>query len=127
MKRIACLLMTTIALATSGCYSTTIHNGKAVGEAPIEGDQRWHHGFVGGTAEASGPYQLAKICPEGWAEIKTHTSFGNGLLDVVSIGLYNPQTVDVKCAAGTKPKTTAAAESAPAGGRFQSRPIAATH
>ena len=107
MKRTALLLLAVIAVGASGCYSTTLKNGKPIGDAPLEGDQRWHHGFVGGTSEASGPYQLSRICPEGWAEIQTETSFSNGLLDVVTLGLYNPQTVDVKCVAGPAPRETA--------------------
>ncbi len=108
MKRYELLLLAAVAMAANGCYSTTIKNGKPVGEAPIEADNRWHHGFVGGTEEASGPYRLKQLCPEGWAEIETHTSFGNGLLDAVTFGLYNPQTIDVKCAAKAEPPKTAA-------------------
>jgi len=114
MKRTALFLLAAIALGASGCYSTTIKNGKPVGEAPLEGDQRWHHGFVGGTSEASGPYKLSQICPEGWAEIQTETSFSNGLLDVVTLGLYNPQTVAVTCVAQPSPRETAPAAPAPA-------------
>jgi hypothetical protein len=113
MKRMSLVLFAVFALGLSGCYSTTIKNGKPVGEAPLEGDHRWHHGFVGGTSEASGPYQLSKICPEGWAEIETETSFSNGLLDVVTFGLYNPQTVEVKCEAKPASRETARAAADP--------------
>lgn len=91
------LVLTTVAL--SGCYSTTIHSGKAAGETPLEADERWHSGFLGGTQEASGPYDLDKICPNGWSEIRTKTSFANGVVDFFSAGIYNPQTVKVTCAA----------------------------
>jgi hypothetical protein len=96
------------ALALSGCYTTTLKSGRPAGESPMEADDRWHNGFVGGTSEASGPYRLEQLCPHGWSEIKTHTSFGNGLLEVVTLSLYNPQTIDVRCAA--EPETTAKAE-----------------
>ena len=60
-----------------------------------------------GTQEASGPYDVEKMCPDGWAEIKTETSFANGLVDVVTLNIYNPQTIEVTCAA------TPAARAAP--------------
>jgi hypothetical protein len=106
MKRL--LFVALGALALSGCYTTTLKSGKPAGESPMEADDRWHNGFVGGTSEASGPYRLEQLCPHGWSEIKTHTSFGNGLLEVVTLSLYNPQTIDVRCAA--EPETTAKAE-----------------
>jgi len=119
VKRMSLVLLAALALGASGCYSTTIKNGKPVGEAPLEGDHRWHHGFVGGTSEASGPYQLSKICPDGWAEIETETSFSNGLLDVVTFGLYNPQTVEVKCEAKPNRRETARAANAAVEGSAQ--------
>jgi hypothetical protein len=103
MKRLA--FIACCALALNGCYTTTLKNGKPVGEAPLEADDRWHNGFVGGTEEASGPYELTELCPHGWAEIETHTSFGNGLLEIVTLSLYNPQTIEVRCAAA--PERTA--------------------
>lgn len=93
------LVLLFVALAATGCYSTTVNSGKPVGEAPLEVDEHWHSGFLGGTSESSGPYDLEKLCPNGWAEIHTKTSFGNGLVEFLTVGVYNPQTVDVKCAA----------------------------
>jgi hypothetical protein len=98
------LLVLFVALAATGCYTTTMRSGKPVGEAPLAADDRWHSGFLGGTQEASGPYDLSQLCPDGWAEIRTKTSFGNGLVELLTVGVYNPQTVDVKCAAKTQAK-----------------------
>jgi hypothetical protein len=50
-------------------------------------------------AELSGPYDLSKICPRGWAEIHTEPSFVNGLVQVLTFQIYNPQSVTVRCAA----------------------------
>lgn len=85
----------------AGCHTTTIRNGNVPAARPtVEYDEKWHHGLVFGIAEVSGPYDLQKICPNGWAEIETQTSFLNGLVDAITWGLYSPQTVTVKCAAG---------------------------
>lgn len=101
-KRLALLVCLT---ALSGCYSTTIRSGAAPGAAPLEAREHWHSGFVAGVADASGPYDLQRLCPAGWAEIRTETSFWNGLVDMLTWRLYNPQTTTVVCAAApTQPR-----------------------
>ncbi|MBK8994642.1 MAG: hypothetical protein IPM35_02675 [Myxococcales bacterium] len=107
MTALKLMLVTGLALAATGCYSTTVRSGLPAGTTPMEVDDRWHSGFVGGTSEASGPYDMERICPEGWSEIETETSFANGLVELATVGVYNPQTVKVTCAA---PKRSAKRE-----------------
>jgi Bor protein len=95
MKRIVLIL----ALATAGCWRMTVRNGNPAGETPIEYDDRWHHGIAWGLAELSGPYDLSRICPRGWAEIHTETPFVQGLVQALALHLYNPQSVTVRCSA----------------------------
>ena len=96
MKRIVLIL----ALALAGCWRVTIKDGTVpVGETPIEYDNKWHSGLILGLAELSGPYDLSKICPRGWAEIHTETSFVNRLVEVLTFNIYSPQSVTVRCAA----------------------------
>jgi hypothetical protein len=97
------------ALLLPGCYTTTISSGKPAGPPGIEYDEKWHHGVVWGIAELSGPHNLEKICPDGWAEVTTETSFLNGFVDVVTSGIYNPQTITVRCAAPARPNASTAA------------------
>jgi hypothetical protein len=89
-------------VALCGCYTTTIRSGKSASPAQptVEYDEKWHSGVVYGLAELSGPHDLAKACPNGWAEIHTETSFLNGLVDLLTWSLYTPQTVTIQCAAG---------------------------
>jgi Bor protein len=82
-----------------GCYTTTLRSGAVASPATVAFDDRWHHGLFWGLAELSGPYDLKKICPEGWAEVETETSFINGLLHYLTSGVYASQTVSVRCAA----------------------------
>jgi hypothetical protein len=86
------------ALPLTGCYTTTLRSGAKVAPATVEYDSKWHHGFVLGIAEVSGPYDLHKACPNGWAQITTETSFLNGFVELVTSGIYAPQTVTVQCA-----------------------------
>jgi hypothetical protein len=96
MKRIVLIL----ALALAGCWRVTIRDAThQVGETPIEYDNKWHSGLIIGLAELSGPYDLSKVCPRGWAEIHTETSFVNGLVELLTFNIYTPQSVTIRCAA----------------------------
>jgi hypothetical protein len=97
-------------LAASGCYTTTLRSGLTAAPATLEYDSRWHHGVFWGIAEISGPYDLSEVCPQGWAEIKTETSFLNGLLYSLSGSLYAPQTVTIHCAPSEGDEETGEAE-----------------
>ena len=100
MKRVFLLLS---ALALSACYTTTSRSGlPRADKPPIAYDEKWHSGVVVGTGEVSGPYDLPEICPNGWAEIKTETSFPNWFAEIVTAGVYSPQTISIVCAAAPK-------------------------
>ena len=98
MKWVTAITVICSALALNGCYSTTLRSGLPAGETKTEADMRWHSGFLGGTQEARGPYDVGELCPHGWSEIKTETSFANGFVELVSAHVYNPQTITVTCA-----------------------------
>ena len=96
MKRV---LLVAALLALAGCWKMTIKNGTPVGPTPIEYDNRWHNGVVWGIAELSGPYDLQKVCSQGWSEIHTETDFLTGLVSAVTLQIYSPQRVTIRCAA----------------------------
>lgn len=101
-----------VGLLASACFRTTIYNGSPPARATIKHEEQWHHGFVAGMAELE-PYNLGEECPKGWAELHTKTSFTNFLAEVVTAGVYNPQTVTIHCRAFT-PKKPAVAPPTPA-------------
>jgi len=84
-------------LALPACFRTTVKNGEPVSSGPIEWNDRWHHGLVFGLAELSGPYDLSRLCPRGWAEIHTETPFLQGLVTVLTLNVYTPQSVTIRC------------------------------
>jgi Bor protein len=92
------LLLITVGL--SGCFTTTVRSGKPPAPAVAEYDGKWHSGVVYGLAELSGPYDLKEVCPNGWSEITTETSFVNGLVSSLTGNIYNPQSVTVRCSTG---------------------------
>jgi hypothetical protein len=88
-----------LALCATGCFRTTVKSGLPMGHAPIEYDNKWHGGLVSGIVELSGPYDLSKVCPKGWAAIHTETSFLNGLVQGITLNIYSPQSITITCAA----------------------------
>ena len=92
-------LLLLLAVLLTGCWRMTVRNGNPVGETPIDFDNKWHSGVVYGLAELTGPYDVSKVCPRGWAEIHTETPFPQGLVQVLTFNLYNPQGVTIRCAA----------------------------
>jgi hypothetical protein len=101
-----------LCLSLSGCYTTTIRSGLPPAPATLEWQERWHHGVVFGMGEVSGPYALREICPQGWSEVTTETSFPNAIATIFTSSVYSPQTVTVRCAAAAP--MLAAAPVAPA-------------
>lgn len=108
-----CIRLVVCALVLPGCYTTTVSSGKPPAPASVAYDEKWHSGVVVGIAELSGPHNLEEICPNGWSEIKTETSFLNGFVDAVTYGIYNPQSVTVRCALPSQPVAAATPAAAP--------------
>jgi hypothetical protein len=89
---------TLFALATTGCWATTVHSGKPPSATPGWTDH-WHSAMLFGSIELSGPYDLHAICPHGWSAIETHMGALNVLLTVVTFDIYSTQRITVVCAA----------------------------
>jgi hypothetical protein len=87
----------------TGCYTTSVRSGAAPGRTPVGYEDRWHHGFLWGLAEASGPYDINQICPQGWSEVRTELTFLTGLVGALTWGIYYPQSVTFVCGAGPAP------------------------
>jgi hypothetical protein len=104
------LIGLSVSILASGCYTTIIRNGKTPNPPTVAYDARWHHGILWGIAELSGPYDLSQICPQGWAEIKTETSFLNGLLSSITNSIYSSQTLWVRCSAAPAPLSARAVQ-----------------
>ena len=112
------------ALALPGCYTTTVTSGKPAARATVAYDEKWHSGVVMGIAELSGPHDLEQICPHGWSEIKTETSFLNGFVDFATSGIYNPQNITVRCAREPATASRAARKEAPIPSELAAPPAA---
>jgi Bor protein len=98
MKR---ALLFALLLPAAACFRTTISNGNPVGHAPIDYDEKWHSGVILGIAELSGPYDLQKICPQGWSQIHTGTSAAAAFVTWITAQIYTPQRVTIRCASSS--------------------------
>jgi len=88
----------TVAFASGGCFQTQLRSGQTPGATPDGYDGKWHHGYVLGAVEGSGPHSLDRVCPDGWAEVEVETNPFQSLLFVATWSVYSPQDVSVTCA-----------------------------
>lgn len=93
-KRAALLL----ALLLTGCYHQVVRTGAPAGNVVIE--RPWTATYLLGLVPATA-ISTAAQCPAGVAVVETQQTFVNGLVGVVTLGIYTPQTVRITCAAGT--------------------------
>lgn len=78
-----------------GCYHATIDTGLAPGSKTVE---MWKHSWIYGLVPPS-VVEAQSECENGVARVETQQSFVNGLVNVLTGGIYTPMTVIVTCAA----------------------------
>jgi hypothetical protein len=88
-----------LAAGLSGCFTTTVRSGLPAGDAAPGFSNRWHSAYLMGTVSAEAPYDLRRICPDGWSELRTETSFLQGSILALTLFIYAPERVTVICAA----------------------------
>ena len=79
----------------AGCYHATIDTGLAPGSKTVE---MWKHSWIYGLVPPS-VVEAQSECENGVARVETQQSFLNGLVNVLTGGIYTPMTVIVTCAA----------------------------
>lgn len=94
---------TSVALAlglvlTSACFHQVVQTGRNPGTTIVrkEWTATWLWGIVPATA-----IDVTRECPGGIATVETQQTFMNGLVSVLTIGIYTPRDVKVTCASGT--------------------------
>ena len=86
-----------LALSTAGCFHQVVQTGRAPSATVV--DKPWVSTWLWGLVAAQ-PIDVRQQCPSGVAVITTEQSFINGLLAVVTIGIWTPQHVQITCATG---------------------------
>lgn len=91
-------LAVALALTTStACYHAVVETGRPAGTTVIQ--KPWVNTFVFGLVAAQ-PIDVTTQCPGGVARVETQQTFVNGLVSLVTLGIYTPQSATITCAAG---------------------------
>lgn len=95
MRRL--LALAVLALGLTGCFHIRYTNDAPPTAAPAV--EKWHHDVVFGLVEVSDPENVSQACPGGYALVKSDQSFVAGLVQAITVGIYNPTDVTIHCTA----------------------------
>lgn len=84
-----------LAVALAGCYHTTVDTGLPPGTQTLE--REWASSWIYGLVPPQ-VLETASRCPNGVAKMETQISFLNGLVGVLTLGIYTPMSLLVTCA-----------------------------
>lgn len=93
----ACHLLLCASLSVA-CAATTVRSGKPPGLAANGYDHRWHPAFVFGAISFRDRYDLSRICPTGWAEVRLEPDPFTALAGLVTLFMYSPSRLTIVCA-----------------------------
>jgi hypothetical protein len=81
-----------------GCAETRLYSGHPPGDIAADHDARFHDAYLFGTTDGEEPYELSRICPQGWSEIRIAPDFFTAVLSVTTLFLYTPNRLTIVCA-----------------------------
>jgi len=84
------------AFALTGCYHAVITTGRPESSDVIS--NKWTNSFVYGIVPPP-IVDTAARCTNGVAKVETQHSFLNGVVAIITAGIYTPMQIDVTCAA----------------------------
>lgn len=99
MPRVGRLVLVLMLVPLSACYHATIETGTAPSPTVIEKGfaSAWIYGLV-----PPATVSTTSQCPGGVSKVETQQSFVNGLVGLLTLGIYTPMSIKVTCAAGAK-------------------------
>jgi hypothetical protein len=82
----------------AGCYHATIETGLTPSTQVLEQSfaSAWIYGLVPPKTVST-----TSRCPDGAAKVETQLSFVNGLVGLLTLGIYTPMHIRVTCAQGS--------------------------
>jgi hypothetical protein len=83
-------------LVLPACYHAIVETGRPAGSTVVM--KPWVATWVYGIVPAK-EISVAAECPSGIAKVETQQTFVNGLVGLVTLGIYTPQTATITCAA----------------------------
>ncbi len=81
--------------ASGACYHATVNTGRPLSMETVEKPfaSAWIYGLV-----PPSTVDVATQCSNGVARFETQQSFVNGLVGILTLGIYTPMTIKVTCA-----------------------------
>jgi anti-sigma factor RsiW len=98
MKVVRAGVLCAVLLVTSACFRQVVQTGRTPAATVI--DRPWTHTWLWGLVPAS-PIDVTSQCRSGIATVVTEQSFMNGLVGLLTIGIYSPRHVTITCATGS--------------------------
>jgi hypothetical protein len=95
MKHARIVLALLLLVAIVGCYAASVDTGRTPSTQVIK--KPWASCWIYGLVPPSTVETAAK-CPSGVATVKTNISFVNGLVGILTLGIYTPMEIVVTCA-----------------------------
>ena len=87
-----------LVIVATGCLEHTYTVGQGAPAGPVVYEE-WHNHWLGGLI-GNKNLDVDLLCPSGNATIHNEQSFLNGLVGVLTSGIYTPTTVEVRCDSG---------------------------
>lgn len=84
-------------LTSTACYHAVVETGRPAGSTVVT--KPWVPTWIFGLVPAK-EIDVAAECPGGIAKVETQQTFANGLVGLVTLGLFTPQSATITCAAG---------------------------
>ena len=98
MRRSSVCSLALLALTTTAaCYRAVVETGRPTETTVVQ--KPWVNTFIFGLVAAQ-PIDVSAQCPGGVARVETQQTFVNGLVGLVTLGIYTPQAATITCAAG---------------------------
>jgi hypothetical protein len=91
------LTLIAVALASTACAATTVRSGLPPGNTAPGYDERWHAAFLFGTIPGADPYDLQRICPNGWSQVTLTRDPFTLLSGLITLFIYSPSRVTIVC------------------------------
>ena len=85
-------------VVAAGCFEHTYTLGAGAPAGPVVYDE-WQNHWLGGLI-GERTHELGEVCPSGNATIHDEQTFLNGLVAVLTSGIYTPTTVTIRCSTG---------------------------
>lgn len=98
MHIVRSLSLLALFVALGACHHATIDTGLEPSLQTIH--EPWANSWIAGLVPPN-TVETAERCPSGVSRVETQRTFLNGLVGILTLGIYTPMEIKVTCAAST--------------------------